>query len=168
MGYNFRVVKTNDNGRTFVEAVCDDCGKKKFVRKSWAVGKIRNYSVEYLCKACSGKRNIRKALRVKNMDTDVIDEYVWIASEIFSNLYDDLHPRIIAKKIGNQSINLIEMAREFVYNYINYGVDQDVITCAEHIENNAGKEILGLYDWRTGMDARAMITLEQLPRPEGI
>lgn len=166
--YDFRVVQTDDKGRTRIKATCSFCKEESFVRRDFAVARIKRSALQYVCRTCSSKRNIKKARREQKMDDDFISEFIWLCEQIFTLLYDDLHPMVIAKKLDNNNINFIEMAREFVYEFLHEGVDNQVIECAEKIESGVSQDLIDLYPWTTELYARAMLHLESLPHPEGL
>jgi hypothetical protein len=170
MAYNFRNEKIDDKNRKRIEATCDKCHVVNFVRRDWAATKVRNngvQSTEYYCAVCSGRRNISKA-REKKMNDELITEFIALCEAVFSNLWDDKSERYIGDKIGSTAFGLIRNARDFVHDYLYTGVSGDIYDCAEYIGIGADQEILDLYPWETEMYARALIHLEQLPRPDGI
>lgn len=149
-------------------AVCDNCGTEKYVRKSWAIGKIKKSGLEYYCINCVASNNIKKA-RTAKMEKNLLEEYLWLCEMVFVNLYDDKSDRYIASKLDlntEKMINIIGMARNFVADFLNGTVSDDVYSCLEHIEN--GSDGVDFYDWYTQFQAKAYLHLETLPRPDGI
>lgn len=171
MPFDFRVeILENSSGRTHkrVRALCDGCQEEKTVRRSFASKKIRETGTnEYYCVTCSSKKNIEKARRVK-MDNELLNEFTELCETIYLNLYDDKSEVFISQKTGNTSLGLIRMARDFVYQYLNTGFNDNIYDCAEHIGLGADQELLDLYPWEVEMKARAMIHLENQPHPEGL
>jgi hypothetical protein len=159
---------TKNRSHKKIKAVCDMCGIEKYVRRSWATTRIRRTGIpEYYCIKCSSKRNVKKARR-KKMDNELVNEFIGLCEFVFANLYDDKSEMWIGKQLDNTSYGLIRSARDFVYSYLNTGVDDSVTECAEYIESGADQEIIDLYTWETEMYAHALIHLESLPRPEGL
>lgn len=170
MPFDFRnEVKDEKNTKhKRILAICDECGVQKTVRRSWAVSKIRKDGIsEYYCAECSGKKNIEKAMEAK-MYKLLLNEFIYLCEGIFVNLLDDKSELYISQQLNNDSIGLIRDARKFVQQYMYTGLSDEIIQCAEYIEQGASKEIVDLYTWDVQMKARTMLYLEQLPRPDGI
>lgn len=170
MPFDFRKEITDEKNSKHkkIIATCDDCGAEKEVRRSWAVSKIRKDGISmYYCVECSGKRNIQKAMEAK-MYKLLLNEFIYLCEGIFINLLDDKSEHFISQKLNNNSLGLIADARDFVFQYLNTGLSDQIIECAEYIEQGASKEIIELYPWEIEMKARAMLRLEQLNRPDGL
>lgn len=170
MPFDFRNEITEDGNTKHkrILATCNDCGVEKTVRRSWAVSKIRKDGIsEYYCAECSGKRNIEKAMEAK-MYKLLLNEFIYLCEGIFLGLLEDKSEIYISQQLNNDSIGLIRDARKFVQQYMHTGLSDEIIECAEYIEQGAGKEIIDLYTWDIQMKAKTMLYLESLPRPEGL
>lgn len=94
-------------GRIFVSAVCDRCGKNKHVRRSWAENKFKQEGLGYLCRSCTSSINIRKARRLSSLQ----GEYMAIFLEVYGRKWDDKDPQFVASELHTTSINLIKIAQ---------------------------------------------------------
>ena len=170
MPFDFRTEAVEEiNGRRHkkITAVCDGCGVEKSVRRSWAASKMRQTGTEeYYCITCSSKRNMRIAR--EGMNSELLAEFLSLCAGIFANLYDDKTEEYIGRQLGSTAFGLIKTARDFVHELLEIGLDEQTIECAEYIEANTDQSIIELYSWETELRARAMLHLEQQPRPEGL
>ena len=100
MGYDFNKVEKGKDRHYKILATCDgeDCKTRRWVRRSWAVGKIRKDGLQYHCIKCSSRKNVEKA-RQKKMSQNLLEDYIWLCQQIFESLWDDKSVYYIEKEL---------------------------------------------------------------------